>query len=106
MHLTGNQACDILFKDVGWIGPRKSWQQQMNQTAFPEHVMDSINWFTGSMDNADEVWWNTDPIEGITGDEWRRVFQAVQFGDMTPAQGAKELQEKLQAEIDQMMESR
>ena len=106
VHLTGNQACDILFKDVGWIGPRKSWQQQMNQTAFPEHVMDSINWFTGSMDNADEVWWNTDPIEGITGDEWGRVFQAVQFGDMTPAQGAKELQEKLQAEIDQMMEAR
>lgn len=106
VFLTGNEACDILFRDIGWIGPRRSWQEQMDQERFPEHVMDSINWFTSSMDNADEVWWNTDPIEGITANEWTRAFQAVQHGDITPAEAAKQMHDNLTEEITKMMEER
>ncbi len=105
VFLTSDEVCDILLKEVGFLGARKSWQQKADISQFPEHVQKSMRWWLDSLYTADEVWWNVDPIEGITQDEWRRVYQAVQYGQMTPEQGAKEMQDKLTQEIQTMFGS-
>ncbi len=106
VFLAGKEACDILFDQVGWLGPRKSWQQSVDMSRYPEDVQKSIKFYTASLAEADEVWWNTDPIEGITSTEWQKDFQAVMYGKMAPEEAAKAMQETLTAELAKALESR
>ncbi|MEN6479036.1 MAG: substrate-binding domain-containing protein [Anaerolineales bacterium] len=104
--LVSPEACEVFFKEVGWVGPRLSWQQTLDLSTYPDHVAQSIRYFSESLTKADEVWWNNDPIEGITADEWNRVFEGVRHGELTPEQGAKEMQEKLTKELAPALEER
>ena len=104
--LAGKEACDILFDEIGWLGPRKSWQQALDMSRYPEDVQKSMKFFTDSLESADEVWWNTDPIEGITGNEWLKQYQAVMYGQTTPDEAAKAMQDTLTAELAKALEER
>jgi len=100
VFLTEDAACNVFFKEVGWIGPRKSWQANVDLSSYPDHVAKSIKWFTDSMTQSDEVWWNTDPIEGITQDEWQKAYEAVRHDQITPDAAAKQMQDNLTKAID------
>ena len=104
--LAGKETCDILFNDIGWLGPRKSWQESVDMSRYPEHVQTSIRFFTDSMNTADEVWWNTDPIEGLTETNWQKNYQAVQYGQITADEAAKAMQDTLTAELAKALEER
>jgi ABC-type glycerol-3-phosphate transport system substrate-binding protein len=104
--LAGKETCDILFAQIGWLGPRKSWQQGVDMSRYPEHVQKSIKFFTDSMDTADEIWYNTDPIESITETNWQKNYQAVQYGQSTPDEAAKAMQDTLTTELAKALEQR
>lgn len=106
VFLTQKAACDILFEEVGWIGPRKSWQQAVDLSKYPEDVQQNILFFTTSLDNADELWSEKDPIEGITSSEWQTTRDDVNYGRVTPAEAAARMQEKLTSELAQALEQR
>jgi multiple sugar transport system substrate-binding protein len=102
--MTGQEACDILFDQVGWLGPRKSWQQSVDMSKYPPEVQENIKYFTSSLDEADEIWFEKDPIEGITQTEWGNAWQGVVFGRLTPAEAATAMQAKLTEELAAVVE--
>ncbi len=106
VFLTEKEACDILFAEVGWMGPRKSWQQSVDLSKYPDDVQQNILFFTASLDDGDELWIEKDPIEGITNTEWENMRNDVIFGRSTPAEAAAKLQEKLTTELAEAMEER
>jgi multiple sugar transport system substrate-binding protein len=106
VFLTQEETCDILFKEVGWIGPRKSWQESLDLSEYPPEVQESILFFTSSIDEADELWYEKDPIEGITATQWVTAREDVIYGKATPDEAAQSLQEKLTAELAEALESR
>jgi multiple sugar transport system substrate-binding protein len=97
--MTGKEACDILFDQVGWLGPRKSWQQSVDMSKYPPEVQENIKYFYTSLDEADEIWFEKDPIEGITSTEWTNAWQGVAFGSITPTEAATTMQSKLTEEL-------
>ncbi|MBI1877880.1 MAG: extracellular solute-binding protein, partial [Chloroflexi bacterium] len=97
--MTTKEVCDILFEEIGWLGPRKSWQQSVDMSKYPEPVQENIRFFTTSLDEADELWSERDPIESITQDQWNNVWQGVTFGKITPEEAAKDMQAKLTEEL-------
>lgn len=97
--MTQKDACDVLFSQVGWLGPRKSWQESVDMGKYPADVQENIKFFTTSLDDADEVWFDKDPIEGITQTEWNSAWQGVIFGELTPEEAAKNMQDKLTQEL-------
>jgi ABC-type glycerol-3-phosphate transport system substrate-binding protein len=106
VFLTQKEACDILFKEVGWIGPRKSWQEALDLSEYPPEVQENILFFTTSIDEADELWYEKDPIEGITNVQWVTAREDVIYNKATPAEAAAKLQETLTAELAEALESR
>jgi hypothetical protein len=66
---------------------------------YPPEVQENIRFFTTSLDEADEVWFDKDPIEGITQTEWTNAWQGVIFGQLTPEEAAKNMQDKLTQEL-------
>jgi len=106
VFLTQQEACDILFEANGWVSPRKSWRETFDMSEYPEHVQEDVRFFVDSLEDADEVWVVRDPIEGITESVWQSTYQAVQFGDMTPEEGAAHMQEELSRELARFLEER
>jgi len=104
--LTEKEACDILFSNNGWLSPRKSWRDTVDMSKYPDYVEDNIRLFVDSLTEADETWVVRDPIEGITQTAWQDTYQAVQYGDITPEEGAKQMQDKLTKELTQFQEER
>ncbi|MHB0877279.1 MAG: extracellular solute-binding protein [Anaerolineae bacterium] len=102
-YLTLKEACDILYESIGWIGVRKSWQAQVDLSRYPEDVAKNVMFFQRSLDEADEVWYNQDPIEGITGTEWGKAFQGVMQGTLTPEEAATQMQANLQKELQNVL---
>lgn len=102
--MPGKEACDILFDQVGWLGPRKSWQQSLDMSKYPDDVQENIRYFTTSLDEADEIWLNKDPIEGVTETEWNKAWQGVVYGEFTPEEAAATMQARLTEELANVME--
>jgi len=98
-YMTGKEVCDILFDAEGWLGARKSWQQGVDMGKYPAEVQENIKYFYSSLDEADEVWFEKDPIEGITSTEWTTAWQGVAFGSLTPEEAAKAMHDKLNEEL-------
>lgn len=102
--MTTKQVCDILFEQIGWLGPRKSWQKSVDLNKFPAEVQENIKFFTTSLDEADELWFEKDPIESITQSEWNNAWQGVAFGKITPQEAAQNMQTKLSEELKNALE--
>jgi ABC-type glycerol-3-phosphate transport system substrate-binding protein len=97
--MTEKQACDLLFDAIGWLGPRKSWQAQVDMGKYPPEVQENIKFFYTSLDEADELWFEKDPVEGITSTEWNSAWQGVVYGQFTPEEAAANMQAKLTEEL-------
>ena len=106
VFLTQAEACDILFKEVGWLGPRKSWQETVDLSEYPPEVQENIQFFTRSLDEADELWFEKDPIEGISATQWVTAREDVIYHKLTPDEAAQRMQETLTKELADALESR
>ena len=103
VYLTQKEACDILFEAIGWIGVRKSWQAQVDMSRYPSDVAENIMFFQKSLDEADEVWYNNDPIESITETEWGKAYQGVMYGKMTAKEAAATMEANLTKELQKVL---
>jgi len=93
LYMTQKQACDILFDQVGWVGPSKAWQQTMNLSKFPKDVQQGIQFFTTSLDQAHEIWTaDMDPEDEYLGSQWRKVADQVNHHKLDPKTAAQQLQ--------------
>jgi maltose-binding protein MalE len=100
VFMTEKQACDILFQEVGWVGPRKSWQKTMDLSKFPEHVQEGIKFFTSSLDEAKEVWVvDFDPEDSYLEDQWHRFNDQMNHHSSTPKDVATQLQAKMTSQL-------
>ena len=106
VFLTQEEACNVLFESYGWFSPRKSWRETVDLGMYPEHVQESLLFYPDSLEEADEVWFVRDPIEGVTQTEWQKAYQGVIYGEFTPEEAAAQMQETLTKELDQFLEDR
>lgn len=100
VFMTEKQACDILFQDVGWVGPRASWQKAMDLSSFPQFVQDGIKFFTTSLDKAKEVWTaEMDPEDAYLSDTWHQLNDQMNHHSIKPQAAAATLQTKMSSEL-------
>jgi ABC-type glycerol-3-phosphate transport system substrate-binding protein len=100
VFLTQADACNIIFDKVGWIGPRKSYQDSLDLSVYPDHIREAIWFFTRTMrETADEVWIENDPLGDILYEEWRKMRESVIYGELTAEQAATRMQENLTKEL-------
>ncbi len=93
LYMTGKTACDILFDQVGWVGPSKSWQKSMDLSKFPADVQQGIRFFTTSLDEAKEIWTaDMDPEDEYLGSKWRGLAAQVNQHKIDPKTAAQQLQ--------------
>jgi maltose-binding protein MalE len=93
LYMTGKTASDILFDQVGWVGPSKSWQKSMDLSKFPADVQQGIQFFTTSLDQAKEVWTaDMDPEDEYLGSKWRGLAAQVNQHKIDPKTAAQQLQ--------------
>lgn len=96
VFLTQKQACDVFFDNVGWIGPRKSWQKTLDLGKYPEHVQKNILFYTNSIDEANDLWVvDKDPEDSFLSDQWNQAIGKVTHHDITPQEAARFLQTQL-----------
>lgn len=96
VYLTQKEVCDLLFENVGWLGPRKSWQQTVDLNKYPEDVQKNILFFTQSLDQADDLWVvDKDPLDGYLSDQWTQAISRMTNHSLTPQAAATFLQTKM-----------
>jgi ABC-type glycerol-3-phosphate transport system substrate-binding protein len=89
--LTTDEALDIIFEGAGYLTTSKTHLAKMDFSDKPE-----IKWFVDSVQEADELRSiESVPVQAFWRKAWLDTVDAVKYGDMTPAEGAKSLQEKL-----------
>ena len=98
--MTGKQASDILFDQVGWVGPSKKWQQTMDLSKFAPDVQQGIRFFTDSLDQAKEVWIpDMDPEDGYLRAQWQKIADQVNHHKLDAKTAAQQLQFMMTTQI-------
>lgn len=93
LYSPGKAASDILFDQVGWVGPSKSWQKTMDLSKFPKDVQQGIQFFTTSVDDAKEIWTaDLDPEDEYLGSQWTKIAGQVNTHTLDPKTAAQQLQ--------------
>ncbi|MBC7255567.1 MAG: hypothetical protein H5T66_05625 [Chloroflexi bacterium] len=89
-YLTSDEAIDIIFKAVGWLGGRiKNYDPNRPDIA----DMPSLKWYLESAIKADELWPGpVIPNQGFAVTEMKRAVSAVVYGEKTPEQAIADLQ--------------
>ncbi|MBC7239768.1 MAG: hypothetical protein H5T71_06685, partial [Chloroflexi bacterium] len=89
-YLTIDEAIDIIFKAVGWLGGRiKNYDPNRPDIA----DMPSLKWYLESAIKADELWPGpVIPNQGFAVTEMKRAVSAVVYGEKTPEQAIADLQ--------------
>lgn len=89
-YLTSQEAIDIIFKAVGWLGGRLAGYDPNRPDI--EHLP-SLKWYLESARTADEMWPGiVIPNQAFATTEYRRAVSALQYGEKTPEQAAADLQ--------------
>jgi ABC-type glycerol-3-phosphate transport system substrate-binding protein len=104
--MTKAGGADPLFEYIGWISPRKSYQDTVDLTKkYPERTAEDIWWYTRTaLEEADEVWVEGDPIGSVTDAKWKLMREAVIYGDLTPEAAAQQMQKDMEAELANFLE--
>lgn len=93
--LTTDEAIDIIFKGVGWLGASKSYLDKVNTAQYK-----GLDWYVKSLKEANDMrGMDVDPIEGFTATQWTEGNQKVTFGKVTPEDFAKQMQAALTSEL-------
>jgi multiple sugar transport system substrate-binding protein len=92
---TKNEVQDIVFAATGWLGPRISWNQQVDVSTYQ-----GLDFYINSITEADEMWANpVVPIADFVYESWIDAADAVNFGQKTPAQAAQDMQTRVTEEL-------
>ena len=93
--LTLPDAADIIFDVTGWCGPRLSWLEKLDTSAYV-----GLDFFIKSALEAEElVPCPLCPIGNFVGEQLTNTYDAVNYGDKTPEQAAKDLQDTVTTEL-------
>jgi len=93
--LTTPESMDIILQTTGWLGPRLSWLEKVDPSPYP-----GLDFFLRSVVEADELKpCPLDPICGFVGQQLSIAWDAVNYGEKTPEQAAKDLQQLCTDEI-------
>jgi ABC-type glycerol-3-phosphate transport system substrate-binding protein len=90
--LGSKSSVEIIFDNVGWIGPNKDFLPDVSKYPGLDFYFDSIN-------EATE--WSSPlkcPITGYVNDQWYELRDYVLRGTMTPEEAAAELQRRAEEE--------
>lgn len=104
--MTEAGGCDPLFQYIGWIGPRKTYQDSIDLSSkYGEQAANDIWWYTRTaLEDADEVWVEGDPIGSVTDAKWKLMREAVIYGDLTPEAAAAQMQKDMDTELANFLE--
>ncbi|NPV07786.1 MAG: extracellular solute-binding protein [Anaerolineae bacterium] len=104
--MTRPGACDPLLQVIGWVGPRRSYQDTLDLSQrFPERAAEDIWWYTRTaLEEADEVWVEADPIGSVTDAKWKLMREAVIYGDLGPEEAAQRMQKEMDEELAAFLE--
>jgi len=93
--LTTPEACDIIFKKVGWLPARKSYLDKVDPNTY-----NGLEFFLRSADEAD-YWGNVVkcPITSYVGTIYPQLREQVYRGELTSEQAAAELQKRAEEEL-------
>jgi len=93
--LTTDKAIDIIFNGVGWLGASKSYLDKVDTSKYK-----GLDWYVKSLKEANDIrGMDVDPIEGFTGNEWTTTREKVTFGQLSPEDAAKQMQDALTKEL-------
>ena len=94
-YLTTEEVHNIIFTGVGWLGPRKSYLDKYDTSQY-----EGLDFFIRSFTEATDMrGMDVDPIEGFTSTEWFEGSQQLTFGQVTPEELARQMQEALTTEL-------
>ena len=92
---TTDKPADIVFEQTGWLCPKISWNAKLNVSAY-----EGLDFYINSIEEADEMWPSAGcPVSGFVGQNWRNTVDAVNYGDKTPEEAAKDLQKLCTEEL-------
>jgi multiple sugar transport system substrate-binding protein len=101
-YLQGEKAHDIIYNGCGFIGARMSLVEKLDASKYP-----GLDWYFQSVKEADEMWGgNPDPNSNIFGETFRDTVDAVNFGQKTAEQAAKDMQSTLTKAMEDVLEAR
>lgn len=86
--LTTPAAMDIIVQTTGWLGPRLSWLETVDASAYP-----GLEFFLNSVVEADELKpCPLDPICNFVGQQISMAWDAVNYDEKTPEEAAADMQ--------------
>ena len=93
--MTMPASMDIILDTTGWFGPRISWLKGVDPGRFP-----GLDFYLQSSIEADELKpCPLCPISSFVGQELNNTWDAVNYGEKTPQEAAKDLQDLLTEEL-------
>jgi multiple sugar transport system substrate-binding protein len=97
--LISDAACDIIYDGLGWLPARKSYNDKVDVSKYP-----GLDWFVKSaIESNDFTATVMDPITQITYNKWQAAYNAVIYGDKTPEQAPKDMQQELTDELQKFL---
>ncbi|MEM7029494.1 MAG: extracellular solute-binding protein [Chloroflexota bacterium] len=94
---TTDTTAEIMFNATGWLPGRKAFYDPARPGA---DQYTGLPWYLQSVQDADELWAGPIiPVDSFVNQERNRTFDAVVFGDKTPEQAAKDMQEACTNEL-------
>ena len=88
------EHCDPVFKTLGWLPDFKPFLATVDPSPFP-----GLKFYTDSVEQADEWYYPIlNPVATFAGTKFAQVMESVYRDQMTPEQGAEELQRAVEQE--------
>jgi hypothetical protein len=92
--LNTNTACDLIYRNVGWLPGLIPYLETVDTSVYP-----GLQFYFDSMNEADE--WSSParcPITSFVGNQYGELREAVYRDQMTAAEAAAEFQSRCEAE--------
>ncbi len=98
-----DEAADILFKENGFTPGRVSWWKALTPADY--EGFDGMEFFIESLTGAANELWATEanPVTDQTNQEFVKAREAVIYGEITPAEAAKQMQENVSKALEDML---
>ncbi len=94
------EAADVMYEGLGFLPARKSYLEGKDVSKYP-----GLDWFIESaLDNDVLGAIATNPITGVTANQWYALREEVYFGDMTAQEAVTQMQEECDKALDNMLD--
>ena len=96
-YMLTDEVAEIMYDVTGWLPGRSKFYDPtvLDVTRFP-----GLDWYLQSVQEANEFWSGpVIPIDGFVNQERNRTYDAVVFGDKTPEEAARDMQQTVTEEL-------